>query len=82
MDFIALNIFAFEFGNVNRLFLVSLKILFISEYNNLYRELSYIGSKVEDIIDEEKGYGILVYNISDCTIHEDPQVLVSALGYR
>ena len=46
------------------------------------RELSYIGSKVEDIAEESKGYGILVYNISDSTIHEEPHMLVSALGYK
>ena len=50
-------------------------------FSNTRRELSYIGSKEQDIIEEDKGYGILTYNIADCLIYEYPQSLIQALGY-
>jgi len=49
--------------------------------NETIWELSYIGSKVQDVIEEDKGYGILSYNIADCLIYEQPQNMIQALGY-
>jgi len=49
--------------------------------NEVIWDLSYIGSKVQDVIEEDKGYGILSYNIADCVIYEEPQSMIQALGY-